>query len=233
MTGTTYDLPVMDTVKTAWSKVSGAKGSFWAVLGVLFVIEFVIGFFGGFFQAPNGQMPLAVTIVSLLFGIVVMVISWGLLYLGIQRAAGQPITYRMVGYAFNWGLIFRMIGLYILQIVMLGGVSLILLLTTVLSMGAVVNVILGIVWFVLFYAILFRLILGKAFVIAKQLGPVDAIKASFAATKGNVWNVIAIMIIALLILFVSAIPFGIGLIWSLPYVFINYGEMFKKLVTTR
>jgi hypothetical protein len=232
MTDTAYDLPVMDTVKTAWNKVSGVKGSFWAVLGIVFVAEFLIGFMGGFFQTPKGQLPIAVTIVSMLVGLLVMVISWGLLYMGIQRAAGQPITYRMVGYAFNWGLIFRMIGLYILQMLILGCVSLILLLTFVLSLSAVVNVILGIVWFVLFYAILFRLVLGKAFVIAKQMGPVDAIKASFAATKGNVWNVIGIMLIMLLILFVSAIPLGIGLIWSLPYVFINYGEVFKRLVTT-
>jgi hypothetical protein len=233
MTDTTYNLPVMDTVKTAWNKVSGAKSSFWAVLGIMFVIEFIVGFIGGFFQAPDGHMPIGVTIVSLLFGLIVMVVSWGLLYMGIQRAAGQPITYRMVGYAFNWGLVFRMVGLYILQLLILGGVSLILLLTSILSLGTVVNVVLYIVWFVLFYAILFRLILGKAFVIAKQMGPVDAIKASFAATQGNVCNVIGITIIAVLILFVSAIPFGIGLIWSLPYIFINYGEIFKRLVTTR
>jgi uncharacterized membrane protein len=106
-------------------------------------------------------------------------------------------------------------------------------LTFILSLGAVASALLRIVWLVLFYAIVFRLILGKAFVIAKQMGPLEALKASFAATKGNVWNLIGVMVISMLILFVSAIPFGIGLIWSLPYIFINYGEVFKRLVTTR
>jgi hypothetical protein len=238
MTDTAYSLPVRETLNTAWEKVKGAKGAFWAVLSVVFAVEFVLGVFTGVWQSPGAVMPLWLNVLSLAVWIFAVIVGWGLVYMGIQRAAGQPIQYRMVGYAFNWNLFFRMVGVYILQVLILIGISSLLVLSYYLASGtsdvsAVASIIVYAIWVVAFFHVLFRMYFSKGLIIAKQMGPLTAIKASFAITKGNVWRLIGVTSCAILVLMVSAIPFGIGLIWSLPFMFINYGEVFKRLVTTR
>ncbi len=47
MTINQYRLPVMDTVKEAWGKVNGAKGSIWAGFGIMFLVSFAIGIVSG------------------------------------------------------------------------------------------------------------------------------------------------------------------------------------------
>ena len=235
MTDTAYSLPVLDTLNTAWEKVKGAKGTFWAVLAIVFAVQLVAGFFTSMLKPSNDFSLLFLGAISLAVGVFIMIVTWGLMYIGIQRAAGQPVQYRMVWYAFDLKLFFNMIGLYVLQILIMACVTTLLWLSSFLAnnVNGLLAIIVYIIWVVLFIHVVLRMYLAKAFVIAKQVGPIDAIKASFAATKGNVWRLIGVTMAAMLVLIVSAIPFGIGLIWSLPFIFIAYGELFKRLVTTR
>jgi hypothetical protein len=237
MTDITYRLPILDTLNTAWDKVKGVKGTFWAVMGIVIALEFVIGIFTGLFQGPHGQLPIALGLLTFVVGLIVLMIAWGMLYFGIQRAADQPIQFSMISYVFNTSLFFRMIGVYILQMLILAGVSALLgvafVVTHFLPGGGavVVGILVYIVWLIVFVHVIFRMYLSKAFVIARHMGPLTAIYASFAATKGNVWRLVGVAFCSVLVFFVSAIPLGIGLIWSLPFLFINYGEVFKRLTS--
>lgn len=234
-----HDLPVMDTVKTAWQKVSGAKKTFWVVLSIIFVVQFCLGILEGIFKTADGKLPFFMAIVAIIVGIAMILVSWGLIYLGVQRAEGLPIQYRMVAYAFNMKLFFRMVGFYILEVLLFGFYSLLLGLTVVIphvinnAVGDVLTIGVYVGWVLGFLYILFRLYLSKALIIAKNMYPLEAIKMSFQATKGCVLPLLGISAVNFLIVFVCAILFGLGLIWGLPYIFINYGEVFKRLVACR
>ena len=83
---------------------------------------------------------------------------------------------------------------------------------------------------ILTFYLAMRLYLAKGIVLDQQVGPWAAIKKSFRATKYNVWRLIGLTLLNAIILLVSVIPLGIGLIWSLPYLFINYGMVYRRLV---
>lgn len=82
---------------------------------------------------------------------------------------------------------------------------------------AVVSSIILIVSFILlvipFFFVMPRLVLAEYFLIDKKMGPVESIKASWAATKGNatkVWGVVvATILMALLMITIIGIPFAV------------------------
>jgi uncharacterized membrane protein len=74
-----------------------------------------------------------------------------------------------------------------------------------------------------------RLLMGMGLVLDRGATPWHAVKMSFRATRSNVWPLIGIILAELGILIVSAIPLGIGLIWTLPFVWVVYGTVYKRL----
>jgi uncharacterized membrane protein len=78
--------------------------------------------------------------------------------------------------------------------------------------------------------LIIKMILAIGFLVDKKIGPWQSIKMSFRATRGNFWGIFGLMIILCLIIMMSIIPLGIGLIWALPYAIITYGVMYKNLL---
>lgn len=225
-------LPVIDTVKAAWGRVSGAKATFWSILFIVFILQFILGILNKHVDASGAGY--VVLIFSIAIVVIQLFISWGLIYLGVQRALDLPIQYGMVRYVMTFGLFCRMIGVYILQFLILAVISCLLGVAQFLSnagslIASILSFIIVVVWAVLFVIMIIRMYLSKPLVIVEGLGPWVAIKRSIALTRNNVWPLIGIAIINILIVVVSAIPLGIGLIWSLPYVFISYGVVYRRL----
>jgi len=59
---------------------------------------------------------------------------------------------------------------------------------------------------------------------------IQAFKMSISAIKPHFIKIFALIIATILILFVSTIPFGIGLIWSLPWAAVIYGILYRELI---
>lgn len=238
-----YRIPVIDTIKLAWSKVDGAKGSFWAALGIMFLVIFAFGFLEGLFEE---SAPILTGILKVVGGLVNFLLQIGVLYMGIQRAKDLPINYKQMFIAFELDMGLRAIGTYILQaIIFIVPMLLIFIPTILLATGATVaggepvaastgaKIVIALCYIVAILLMVYlsiRLYISMGFVLDQRANPIDAIKSSFAATKGNVWNLIGIAILQFLILIVSIIPIGIGLIWTLPFVFILYGVLYKNLL---
>src|SRR5207247_234690 len=136
------------------------------------------------------------------------------------------LHYTMVTHVFDIGLFFKMIGLYILQfIVLLPAVILIVLpeiIQTIFvpSPGGIFKLITAVVYIlaiILMFFLLMRMYLTRALVIDQKINPWRAMKLSFRATKSKVWRLIGLTIVNAVILIISMIPIGIGLIWTLPY----------------
>ncbi len=78
-------------------------------------------------------------------------------------------------------------------------------------------------------AVMFFTMFWGYFVVDKNMGPVDAIKASFDLVKDNAGAVIVFLILGWVVTFVGAIACLVGLIVAIPVVIIATGYMYKRL----
>jgi len=224
------ELPVWDTLNAGWAKTPGSKGTFWAAIGILAAIMFGIGVLEGMTSKWWG--------ISGLFQIIGNILGYfmqlGLIYIGITRAKDLPINYKMMFFTFDLQLALRLIGLYILQTLIFlipvavgaAGAFLYMMGNMLATLIGVLLIIASIVVTVLLAV---RLSLSMAYVLDAADAPVAAIKKSLAATDGNFWALVGIYILQILIVIVSIIPLGIGLIWSIPFSLITYGLIYKTL----
>lgn len=229
----TYQLPISDTLTTAWHKVTGSKKTFWAALGIVFAIMFCFGLAEGLSEAMNASL---FQLMKFLGRVVSYFLQLGLLYMGICRAKDKPIRYDVVFSAFTIDQAFRIIGLYLLELIIFILPGLIALAgITCYSMGFVGSAILGSILVVLavimVIAIAVRLMLSIGLVLDQAMSPWSAIKTSFRLTEGNAFRLIGLVIIQLAIVAVSAIPFGLGLIWTIPFSLIGYGVIYQRLTS--
>lgn len=227
-------IPVWDTISGAWQKVSGAKGTVWAAIGVTILIML---FFGLFQYVGNSLSPVAGKAVYVVGQVILFLLEMGLAYIGIQRAFDKPINFRQMFYTFDSKIAIRLILAYVLQTLILMIPSLLIAAGFITySMnpdhGPLVTAISGTLILLGILAVLF-LVARTWLIIAFALennSPVDAVKKSFAATESNVWRLIGMAILTILIIAISMIPLGLGLIWTIPLGIILYGETYRRLL---
>ncbi len=229
-TGTVTSLPVWETMTAAWAKVSGTKSSMWGAI----LVTLLIGLGFAFLQSFLSHIKPVSLLLSMIAQIILLILQAGLIYIGIRRAFDLPFSYDLVFRGFDLNIALRIIGAYILQ-------SIILMLPLILIfifgfiagytqmhwIGMLGSIIGGII---IAYLIV-RLLLVIPFVIDKVVGPWQAIVLSFRATRHHFWSLLAIVILTWIFLLICAIPFGIGLIWGLPFAFILTGMIYKILST--
>lgn len=227
----TYQLPISDTLGAAWHKVAGSKKSFWAALGIMFAIMFCFGLAEGLSEAMNATL---FQVMKFLGRVISYFLQLGLLYMGICRAKDKPLRYDLVFSTFTIDQAFRIIGLYLLEFILfIIPAVLILAGATFYGMAFVGSAILGSVFVVsgviAIIMIAVRLMLSVGLVLDQAMGPWSAIKTSFKLTQGNTLRLITLVIIQLAIVAISAIPLGLGLIWTIPFSLIGYGVIYQRL----
>lgn len=222
-----YQIPVFNTIATAWHHVKGAKSSFWAAILLTFIIMLGIGILIGL--ADLISYPLSV-LMKTIGQVVNTLLGIGLLYMGIERAFNRPIHYQQMFHAFDGILFLRLVGVYLL-------IFLCLLPFVVIGIiGAVVpSTILSIILYIIgglgaFY-VTFRLILSIGFALKTPENPVECLKLSFQGTRCNVARLFAIYVIEFLIGCLVPLTLGIFAIWAFPFFCIAYGVKFKRLLT--
>lgn len=254
-----YRLPVVESVKQTWSKVGGAKASIWAVFGTLFVVGFAIGFMDALFKYFGIIiLDIPLQIANFIFGFIA---SWGLIYLGIQRAITGTVRWGMMWRVFKINMILRMIGLYLVESIVLLPVVILAVIPSLLNdtpnahnAVSLVSIILYVLAYIVFLYLILRMYLAKGIIFTTDNGPINAVKMSFSATQSNVWRLFGFNVITLAFLFISILPVGIGffaapslftdypflvlplgcgLIWTFPYIFIAYGVVYEKLMFSK
>jgi hypothetical protein len=232
-----YKLPLLEIFASAWSKVRGTKATFMTVLAstflVIFILEFLAIVITPWLGRGASKVILAIAIILQLF------MSWSLLYIGVRRAANVPIRLSMVKEVLSIELFLKMIGLYLLFILLIAPtVVLPIAVTRILhhshSYPAIIAaVILHVLWSIVLAYLITRVGLAKAIVVMERLMPWTAIKKSFKATEGNVLLLFGFIVVVVLFVFVSILPMVIGFIWSIPFMLIAYGEVYLRLVVQR
>jgi hypothetical protein len=232
-----YELPVFEIISEAWSKVKGAKIPIISVVALIVLCGMAVGVLGGMHK---GQMQnLSFTLVILAVTVVQWVLIWGVYYLGLVRATGKPIQFKMIENVFDFQLILKLIGLFLLEVLVYLPTIVVMLVVSALTSGnhsAVVAVGMPVFYLAgccVLWFLLLRMILAKAIILAERKGPWYAIKKSFAATKSNVLHLFGLCVIFVLITLIGALPLGIGLIWALPTIYVSYGILYQRMVVDR
>ena|SRR5579862_1755258 len=239
MNNTSRLLPIEDTITSAWIRVKGAKSSILGAYCLILFISFGFHFLNTLLKEYSLDIVLTLInyILNFLFGM-------GIMYIGIQRAFNLPISYGLMFDVFELRIAMRLIGAFIIKQLIFFSISIPAL---VISFGLVTAsketsfLDFAVIFSVLFFLFLFfiaiyinvRLSLSYGFIIQQKTDLMSSLKLSWEVTNQNFWRIVLTMLILYFILILSAIPLGIGLIWTLPLIIIGYGMIYKNLAITK
>lgn len=240
MTNPIFLIPVEETIRSSWDRVSGSKKSFWAAIGLSFLIAFGIGLIAGFI---SNFSDILAAIINIIGQVISTLISMGLVYMGIRRAKDIPIEFKQMFYAFNLNIALRILGVYAIQFLIFFPLTLFFLFVPMLIFGTAIgdtftsglnfaNFLLvswGVFGLLIALYLTLRMLLSMAFVLDMNTSSWEAVKMSFRVTSKNELRLLAIVVIQLLALMVGGLLLGIGLIWTMPFSLIVYGMTYKKL----
>ena len=210
-----YNFGVGEVLTEAWEKVSGSKLK---IIGAMFIYVIIATLATGlislfldaqpYYDAEQIFEGLAVdTIVGWIASPVTIPISVGLLLLGYARANDEEIRLDTIFnyYVLVWPLVFASILVTVLTYI---GFALLLLPGIYLSIA---------------YSFTLPLMVDK------KLDIWGAMEVSRQSVTKHWFTIFGVNISLMLLVMASAIPMGIGLIWSIPLLLIAQGVMYRKI----
>jgi hypothetical protein len=224
-----YDLAVFEIISEAWQMTQGSKliiiGSLllvWIISALLqnvisIPLTFMIGILAVFFEKTIGNAESAIFFIGIIvatgmfMGILTIMLQaplWtGLEMIGVRRSVDLPISFR---YVFD----------YFRQFIPLALTW--LLMSSFIILGFMLCVIPGIYLGVASF-------LALQLVADKKLGPWQAFKTSIKAVTHKWFHVFFLLILLFGLMAISAIPLGIGLIWTWPLFIIAKGVLYRNI----
>ncbi len=212
-----YEFNVGNTLTEAWEKTNGAKWTFNVAFALYFVAAFAIMFVANLVMIPffmnmdpnagPGPIITASVIQQLVMNLLLMPIAMGLFMLGIKRAVDAPIVASSI------------FGYFSKMLTILGTLILVYVMVTI---GFLLLVIPGI-----YLSIAYMMALPL--VVEKGLSPWAAMEASRKAITKRWFSFLGFFILMTIIIFISMLPLGIGLIWTMPMMMIAFGIIYRNM----
>lgn len=197
-------------IKDAWIYTKGVKGSIWGALIVMYLILIGLGVASVFLlpEVMGNVDSLEYTIAEIGLEVITSFLSYiftaGIILIAVRKVGQQSFSWRMVFSGFKH--LGNLIAAIILQFLLLTiGFCLLILPGIYLTIG---------------YSLTLPLIMVKG------LSPWQAMEASRMAIHKRWWTVFFTYIVLGVIAGVSAIPAGIGLIWTMPMFFVLIGVLY-------
>jgi predicted Zn finger-like uncharacterized protein len=204
----------MAVLKAAWAMVSGVKIPIW--IGILSLLAILAGV-----EAVSAVfVPSAVTfggealvvwvqiLTQVLETVFVLTVLAGLYAIGVRRVSGVPFSWRTVFSGFpHLGQI--AVAGFLMSLLIISGFFLLVLPGIYLAVG---------------YSLTLPLMVEKGY------GPWQAMESSRRIIHRKWWQVFGLYLIMYLIYLVSCVPFGIGLVWTIPMLFTLTGVLYRTLV---
>lgn len=203
-----YDFAIMAIIREAWQKTAGMKGPVWGAISLVFlaILVFVAG--TTFISKIIGPGSVAVALgvaAQLTVSVATYPFMAGLVLLGIRQAVGRPVNYKLAFSCFG----------YILPLVVSS-----FLVSLLSCLGFILLLIPGIY-------LTFAYLLVVPLIIDKGMGPWQAMEASRKAVHHRWFKVFGLYLLMIIICLLSAIPMGLGLIWTVP-MFIMVGSILYR-----
>ncbi len=207
-----YDFSIGEVITESWNKVNGLKGPFWLAAIILFGIVFIGGLalggianFIGLVNVANPGFAVPILMQIALMAVIYPFIA-GVVMLGVRRSVDLPLSYNEIFAYFA----------YVVPLVVAG-----ILMTICMMLGFILLIIPGIY---LSVAYMFTVPL----IVEKNLGAWEAMETSRKAVTRHWFKFFLILIVMTVIFIVSAIPLGIGLIWTYPMFIAVMGILYRE-----
>lgn len=207
------DFTMGEALNEAWRYTKGAKGSIWAAVGMTYLIMLILGIGLMYLQQQIGLDPESATGIWAEIGIQSLasamstLFTAGVFYIGVRRAAEKSYSWKMIFDGFSMA-----VKLIVASILM-----------TLLIVSGVVLLVLPGIYLAVGYTMTLPLMLDR------RLDPWQAMEVSRKAIHKVWWKVFGLFFVMGLIYMVSAIPFGIGLIWTVPMSVVLVGVVYRYL----
>ena len=208
-----YDFRINDVLKEAWELTKGTKRiilggtiiTYAITLALTFFFDFLAMSFAG--QDSMGMM-IGIQITKQLVVTLVTLPMWtGIMMIGIRRSVGLPINFSLIFSYYN-----RITPLFFAYV----------LLMIFVLIGFILLVIPGIYLSVAYY-------LTTPLIVEKNFGAWQAMETSRKALSHKWFKVFGLGFSMMLIMMLSAIPLGIGLIWTLPMGMLVCGILYRNV----
>jgi len=210
-----YEFTIGGVLSEAWEKTSGAK---WPVLlsfilymlvmvGVMFAMTMVTMGIMAASQDPSGGAVVVQLLMQVVINLIAMPLVVGILLLGVKRAVDAPMKAGSIFSYYSKALSLFLTLILVYLMVMLG------LLLLVLP---------GIYLMISYY-------MAMPLVVEKGMSPWQAMETSRKAITHRWFSVFGLGIAMMLIMVVSMIPLGIGLIWTIPMMVIAFGVLYRNM----
>lgn len=208
-----FKFSIGEAIRKAWAETKGAKGSIWAGSAIMYLVLLVL-VAGGTFLLPTNyeQLPgavgiMATVIFQVLIDVLAVLFTAGLLYIGIRKVAGDPISWRMIGRGFSCA----------------GKIILATILQTILVTIGFLLLILPGIYLTVGYVMTIPLIVDK------DMTPWQAMETSRKAIHRVWWKIFGLFLVMGVICLISLVPLGLGLIWVWPMWIILAGVVYRYL----
>nr|WP_288466149.1 hypothetical protein [uncultured Pseudomonas sp.] len=209
-----YDFTIGGLLSEGWQLIKGTKGiiigGFLIFYVAILVASFVVGGVLGIFSMFSDSLALII-IGQLLTTIIASAVSYpffaGLTMVGIRRAAGQPISFNEI-----FGHFGSLVPLLIAAVLMM----------LLIYLGMILLLIPGI-----YLAVAYMLAIPL--IVERGLSPWQAMEASRKAITQHWFKVFGLFLLLGLIVSISAIPLGIGLIWTIPLFVMVMGVLYRTI----
>lgn len=201
---------VMTLLDDAWRYSKGVKGSLWGALIVMYLVLMVLGGAAALLAPPVfiGNDPLVVVAVQSALQALLSFLSFlftaGILMIAVNKIGQRYFSWKMVFVGFRRAGV--LLQLFVLQSIML-------------LIGFVLFVLPGIYLSVAY-------ILAIPLIFLRGLGPWQALEISRQAVHKRWWTVFFALIAMGILVSLSALPAGLGLIWTIPMFVVMVGVLY-------
>ncbi len=210
-----YSFTIGGLLKEAWAKTKGVKGTVWAGSAVMYLALIILVACGAFLLPSQVNKHDGISITGALWDVlfqlitnaVSVIFSAGLIAIGIRKVAGESVSWKMVFEGFS--VAGKLIVATILQ-------------TLLVCIGFLLLILPGI-YLAIGYAMTIPLIVDR------KMSPWQAMETSRKAIHGEWWKIFGLFIVVGLILMVSMVPLGLGLIWTWPMFIVLGGVVYRSL----
>jgi phage FluMu protein Com len=201
---------ISSILRETWEKLKGVKRDVWGAVAIAILLNLILGVVIHFLPAAKTTAGLiGVTIVGVFAFFLNSLLLSGLGYLGLCQARGEEGGWDTVFVCFTPINLVKLLMLFVMQLI-------------VIALGLLFLVVPGIYLMV-------TLSFSPLLVLDKGMWPWEAMLDSRRVSHANCVNIFLIYLIAKIMFYAAGILFLVGLFWMLPFVFILYGIMYRRL----
>ncbi len=201
-----YPYQIGEVLSEAWEKTKGLKGS--VILGIIIFYLIIIAITAVSMGLSMLSNSIAISILTnLVTTAISLPITVGLLMMGINRSIDRQVSFSMIFNYFSFLIPLLLASLLMYLLIILGLLLLILP---------------GIYLIVAFSFAL-------PLIVERKMGIWEALQTSRKAVTHKWFSFFGFGLLYFVIVFISAIPAGIGLIWTLPMGHAAYGILYRNM----